>query len=115
MDETSRSDGTVGELGAQLWEDLDQLRTVLSQKREEIWQTFSSFVEEHPYGALGAAFTTGYVLAGGLFSRATTRLLGFGVRLAMGRMVHRVLVDGVVGVIATALGAPSRLNVEDVH
>jgi hypothetical protein len=113
MDQANRSDGSVEALGAQVWEDLDLLRAALSQRREEIWQTVSTFVEEHPYGAMGAAFTTGYVVAGGLFSRATARLLGFGVRFAMGRVVRRLLVDGVVGLVASAVSMPSRPNTED--
>ena len=39
-------------------------------------------VQRHPYGALAAAAGVGYVLAGGLFTRLTARILKLGVRVA---------------------------------
>ncbi len=37
-------------------------------------------VESHPYRTLAVAFGAGYLLAGGLFSGLTARILGYGVR-----------------------------------
>jgi hypothetical protein len=39
-------------------------------------------VQRYPYGALAAAAGIGYVLAGGLFTRLTARILKLGVRVA---------------------------------
>ena len=40
-------------------------------------------VDRHPYGTLAAALGAGYVLAGGLFTPLTRRLVGAGLRLGL--------------------------------
>ncbi len=44
----------------------------------------SQYVEEHPVGAVVAAFGVGYVVSGALFSKATVRLVGFGLQQGLG-------------------------------
>jgi hypothetical protein len=53
----------------------------------------ASVVREYPYAAVGAAFGVGFVLAGGLFSPATRRLVGLGLKVAMLPQVHGKLLD----------------------
>ena len=38
------------------------------------------FVEEYPVGMVAAAFGVGYLLSGALFSKASARILGLGLR-----------------------------------
>jgi hypothetical protein len=41
------------------------------------------FTDDRPYVAVGAALLAGYALSGALFTRATLRLLGAGLRMAV--------------------------------
>jgi hypothetical protein len=50
----------------------------LTEERFEL----GPYVEAHPVGSVLAAFGVGYLLSGALFSRATARILGLGVRYA---------------------------------
>jgi hypothetical protein len=45
--------------------------------------TLSRYVEEHPVGAVVAAFGLGYVVSGALFSKTTLRVVGFGLQLGL--------------------------------
>ena len=40
----------------------------------------SHFVDEYPLGMVAAAFGVGYLLSGALFSKASARILGLGLR-----------------------------------
>ena len=44
---------------------------------------FRGLVDRHPYGTLAAALGAGYVLAGGLFTPLTRKLVGAGLRLGL--------------------------------
>jgi hypothetical protein len=55
-------------------ETVDELRQLLSLSRR---------MEQHPYRTLAAALGTGYVLGGGLFSPATRRLVGAGLKIGL--------------------------------
>jgi len=46
------------------------------------------YVGEHPLGTVVAAFGVGYLLSGALFSRATARMLGLGMRYAAPALVR---------------------------
>ncbi len=48
---------------------------------ENVVEPLAGFIQERPLAAVGVAFGVGYLLAGGLFSRTTGRLLGLGWRL----------------------------------
>jgi hypothetical protein len=58
---------------------------------------FQGFVDRHPYGTLAAALGVGYVLAGGLFTPLTGRLvrssLRLGLRLAVLPYLEQQAVD----------------------
>ena len=48
---------------------------------------------ERPFLAVGAAVATGYVLGGGLLTKATLRLAGLGLRLAVLPLLQQKLVE----------------------
>ena len=50
-------------------------------------------VEKAPYAMVGAALGAGYILAGGLFTPTTTRLLRLGMKLASIPQVRDRLLD----------------------
>ena len=53
-------------------------------KRIDGWRdTLSEQINEHPVRTVAVALGTGYLLAGGLFSRLTARLVGLGVRIGL--------------------------------
>jgi hypothetical protein len=60
----------------------------------------------HPIGTVAAALGIGYVLGGGLFTRFTARLLGFGVRVGLRLAVLPMIKDEIVG-LASAIATPS--------
>jgi hypothetical protein len=62
-------------------EGLSELGRALSAQRDELAQPVSRFLSERPIASLGIAFGVGYVLAGGLWSRLTSRLIGATWRL----------------------------------
>src|SRR5262249_32112731 len=62
-------------------EGLRELGRALSDTREGVVEPLAGFIQERPLAAVGIAFGVGYLLAGGLFSRTTGRLLGLGWRL----------------------------------
>lgn len=49
------------------------------------------YVGKHPVGTVVAAFGVGYLLSGALFSRATARMLGLGMRYAAPTLVRAAL------------------------
>jgi hypothetical protein len=51
----------------------------------------AKYVGQHPVGTLAAAFGVGYLLSGALFSKASARILGLGVRYAAPTLVRAVL------------------------
>ncbi len=53
-------------------------------QRIEGWrETLSEQIDEHPGRTVAIALGTGYLLAGGLFTRLTARLVGLGVRIGL--------------------------------
>ena len=60
---------------------LGKLGRALKDSREDVVEPVAGFIQERPLAAIGIAFGVGYMLAGGLFSRTTGRLLGLGWRL----------------------------------
>ena len=53
-----------------------------ARKRIDSWRdTLSEQINEHPGRTVAVALGTGYLLAGGLFSRLTARLVGLGMRI----------------------------------
>jgi hypothetical protein len=61
-------------------------------------------VERHPYGTLAAALGIGYVIAGGLFTPLTARILGLGFRVGL-RLAVIPLLESELGALAEALGS----------
>jgi hypothetical protein len=60
-------------------------------------------VNRNPYGAMGVAVGVGYLLAGGLFTPLTGRLLGLGLRIGM-RLAIVPLIERELGTLVESLG-----------
>jgi hypothetical protein len=78
-------------------------REAVTDVREAI--DIKDMANRHPIGTVAAALGIGYVLGGGLFTRLTARVLGFGVRVGLRLAVLPMLKEEIVG-IASVL-APS--------
>jgi ElaB/YqjD/DUF883 family membrane-anchored ribosome-binding protein len=72
-------------------EGIGELTRALSERRENVVEPVSQFIQEKPLAALGIAFGIGYVLGGGLFTRTTGRLLGLGWKLGGMALAKNVL------------------------
>jgi hypothetical protein len=59
--------------------------------RGQLSQALSQQATERPYVALGAAASLGFVLAGGLTIRLTSKLVGLGARLALSAAVKQLV------------------------
>lgn len=55
----------------------------LLQRIERWRETLSEQIDEHPGRTVAIALGTGYLLAGGLFTRLTARLVALGVRVGL--------------------------------
>jgi hypothetical protein len=54
------------------------------RQRIDGWRdTLSEQIDEHPIRTVAIALGTGYLLAGGLFTRLTARLVGLGIRIGL--------------------------------
>jgi hypothetical protein len=72
---------SIGEASRRLRGDLNDLYGAVTRSKEDLGARLGSYLRERPYGSLAIAFGIGYVLGGGLFSRASSRLLGIGARV----------------------------------
>ncbi len=88
---------SLSEVGDKMREDLSELREAVQRETDELARNARSYIEQHPYAAVGAAFGIGFLLAGGLFSRTTARALGFGTRFLVGRMVRQLIAGAGAG------------------
>jgi uncharacterized protein YjbJ (UPF0337 family) len=59
--------------------------------RGQLSQALSHQASERPYVALGAAASLGFILAGGLTIRLTSKLVGLGARLALSAAVKQLV------------------------
>lgn len=85
---------SLREAGEKVRADVDALRGAALREEEEILARVRDFVEEHPFGAVGAAAAAGYALSGALFSRTTLRLFALSARFYLGRLIEARLGDG---------------------
>src|SRR5678815_1105279 len=54
------------------------------RQRIDSWRdTLSEQINEHPVRTVAMALGAGYLLAGGLFTRLTARLVGLGIRIGL--------------------------------
>jgi hypothetical protein len=108
--ENTRSDGpTLSEVGDRMRADVDLLRQTIEKKSDELRRAAVQLVDEHPYGALAAAFGLGYVLSGALFSRVTARALIFGGRFIVGNLLRQAVGGGAFGF---AMGSTEQQSVQ---
>jgi len=81
--------------------------------------TLSEQINEHPGRTVAIALGTGYLLAGGLFSRLTVRLMGLGMRIGLRVGGPRLVTQGVValreGLLSRADHDPGRMTRRSAH
>jgi len=85
---------SIREVGERVKQDLGALRGAAERERDQVLEQVRRLVDEHPLASVGAAFGAGYLLSGALFSRATMRLVRFGVRYYLGRYVREAFGAG---------------------
>ena len=85
----------IGSSAQQFWTDARGAVTDLGQSID-----LKGRVDRHPYGMLAAAAGIGYVLAGGLFTPLTARIIRLGMRLAAIPLVK----DELIGMAESAMG-----------
>jgi hypothetical protein len=88
---------TLSEVRDKMREDLNLFREAVQRESDELLSNARTWVEQHPYAAVGAAFGVGFLLAGGLFSKATARTLGFGTRFVIGRLMRQLIAGAGAG------------------
>jgi hypothetical protein len=71
---------TLGEASRRISGDLGDLARAIKSSRDELTERIGAFVRDRPVASIAIAFGIGYVLAGGLLTRTTSRLLGLGAR-----------------------------------
>ncbi len=85
----------LADIVRRLREDLDLLREAALQRRDELVGRARGFIAEHPFAAVGAGVAIGYLLAGGIFSRATMRIARVGARIYLGRLLRDAVIPGI--------------------
>ncbi|HZS41110.1 MAG TPA: hypothetical protein VFF06_29980 [Polyangia bacterium] len=95
----SRS-GNIDEAARRLEADVERLGHAVEKRGSELRERAFSFIHDHPYAAVGAAFGVGYLISGALFSRATLKLAGFGGRFLAGALLKQVVAGGGLGFLA---------------
>jgi ElaB/YqjD/DUF883 family membrane-anchored ribosome-binding protein len=70
---------------------LGELGRALSERRQNVVEPASRFIQDQPLAAFGVAFGVGYILGGGLFTRTTGRLLGLTWKLGGMALAKNVL------------------------
>ena len=96
-DTTFASGGTpdsgtgLGDAARKVGEGIGEFGRALKERRQNVVEPVSEFVQQQPLAALAVAFGVGYVLGGGLFSRMTGRLIGIGWKLGGVAMMKNIL------------------------
>jgi hypothetical protein len=85
-------------------DDLGLLADTIGHQASEVRRVIQEFVDERPLTAVGLAFGLGYLLSGALVSRTTVRLLAFGGRWVVGRLLRDTVASAGLGLIASADG-----------
>lgn len=83
--------GGISDAARKVSQGIGELSRALSERRENVVEPMSEFIQQKPMAALGIAFGIGYVLGGGLFTRTTGRLLGLGWKLGGMALAKNVL------------------------
>jgi hypothetical protein len=86
---------TIGDASRRLREDLGDLFTAFTRSKEDLSGRLGGFLHERPIASVAIAFGIGYVLAGGVFSRATSRLLAIGARIYGLKLARNLMGDAI--------------------
>jgi hypothetical protein len=95
--ENDQQQPSLSEVGDKVREDFDMFREAVQRETAEIRHTANQFIQEHPFYAVGAAFGVGFLLSGGLFSKATAKTLKFGTRFLMGKLIRNLIAGAGAG------------------
>ena len=90
---------TLSEVGDRLRDDIELVRDAVRRETDDLRRSAFGFVQEHPYSAVAAAFGVGFVLSGGLFSRATAKTVSFGTRFLLGRFLKQLIAGAGAGLL----------------
>jgi hypothetical protein len=85
----------IGESARRLGEDARSFGTAAATGVRGWFDRVVSLATERPLAAIGLAFGVGYVLGGGLFNRATARIVGAGMRIGGIALARRWFTDAV--------------------
>lgn len=88
---------SLSEVRDKVREDLNLFREAVERESNAFLSSARDWIEEHPYAAVGAAMGAGFLVSGGLFSRATTRTLAFGTRFFLGRLLRQLIAGAGAG------------------
>lgn len=88
---STSSSARVGDAAARVKRDVGELGSAIAAKRDDIMESARDFVQTKPLAAVGIAFGIGYALGGGIFSRATGRIVSVGMRLGAMALVRQLL------------------------
>jgi len=84
---------SIGEASRRLRGDLGDLYAAVTRSKEDVSARLGTFIRERSYASIAIAFGIGYVLGGGLFSRASSRLLAIGARLYGLKLARNLMGD----------------------
>ena len=84
---------SIGDASRRLRGDLNDLYAAVTRSKDDLGVRLGTYLREQPHAALAIAFGIGYVLGGGLFSRASSRLFGIGARLYGLKLARNLMGD----------------------
>jgi hypothetical protein len=93
------------EHGKELWREARGLASTAEEAFEEIEVFLREQLDRRPYVTLAAASGVGYILGGGLPSRLTGLLVGWGARLALANVMQQLTAAATQGPAGAATPA----------
>jgi hypothetical protein len=90
---------SLSDVGEKVRQDFQLFREAVQRETGELRERARTYVDQHPWAAVGAAFGIGFLLSGGLFSRATARTLAFGTRFLIGRAIKQLIAGAGAGLV----------------
>ena len=91
METTHNQNDGIRDAGAKVASDVENFANVARERGTELAHTGRQWVLDHPIAAVAAAFGVGYVLAGGLVSKTTLRLVQMGAKLYLRKVIGEAL------------------------
>jgi hypothetical protein len=99
--------------------ELVTMRSSEARERIGVWsEAFARQTREHPFRSLAVALAAGFVLGGGLFTRAAMRVVGTGLRVGLRMAVMPLVTQSLVTLGEGLLTPRARVGVDrsfDAH